>query len=298
MLTVGKIVGGSFGLVKNKPGAVLVWCLCYLGMMVAMGAVMGRVAGTMTQAQSDPAQAIAQMNSMMGPMLLLDFGMMIVFVVLVTAAQRAVLRPEQGGFAYMRLGMDELKMFALAFVMLIAFYVGLLVLMIASLLVAGALALAAGPAGAVVSAIFIVCAMLGGAFWFMVRVSLMFPLTLITGNIAIGEGWRLSKGHFWTLLGGYLVIGLVVIVLWAGVMAATMGPYFSALMKAGSDPVAMQQAMQAQMAQFMSLTPNSILMLALFALLGGIGLALQGGAVATAAKELTIDREGMAQTFA
>lgn len=298
MLTVGKIIGGGFGLIKNRPVAVLVWSLCYMASVVVMALAMSRSFGTMLTAQKDPTAAMAQMGSMFGWIMLMDLGMLILFIVLFTATQRAVLRPEQSSFAYMRLGVDELKMFALAFVMLIAFYIGMLVLMLVTFLVAGALTLAAGPAGAVVSAAFVICVMVAAMFWFQVRVSLMFPMTMMTGNIAIGEGWRLSRGHFWTLLGGYLVITLIIVALWIGVIAVTMGPYFQALMRAGSDPVAMQQAMQAQMAQYASLTPQSILAMVLMSVMGGLGLALYGGAIATAAKELTIDREGMAATFA
>lgn len=298
MLTVGKIVGGAFRLVKEKPVAVVIWSLTYLVSIGLAFFIIGRSFSTLATANKDPNAAMQQMTSMMGSIFLLDFAILILMVVLFTATQRAVLRPEQGGLAYMRLGMDELKMFALAFVMIIAFYIFMIVVMIVMMLVAGALAVAGGPAAAAISAIIMVCALVAAAFWFMVRVSLMFPLTMLTGNIAIGEGWRLSRGHFWTLFGGYFVIFLILVVMWVAFAAATMGPYFSALTQAGNDPVAMQQAMQAQMLQYSSLTPQSILSLALMSLLGGVGLALQGGAVATAAKELTVDREGMAKTFA
>jgi hypothetical protein len=298
MLTVGKIVGGAFGLVKDKPGAVLVWSLFYMASLVAMGLTIGSMFGAVAVADKDPMAAIQQMNRMFGMILLVELGMLVLFIVLFTATQRAVLRPEQGSLAYMRLGMDELKMFALAFVMLVIFYVGMIVLMLVLFLIAGALALATGPAGGFVSALIVLCGLVAAIFWFQVRISLMFPLTLMTGNIAIGEGWRLSRGRFWTLFGGYLVINLIIVALWTGVMAATMGPYFTAIVQAGNDPVAMQQAMQAQMQQYASFGPQSILALVLMSLAGGLGLALFGGAIATAARELTIDREGMAETFA
>jgi hypothetical protein len=298
MLTVGAMVGGAFKLVKDKPVAVLVWGLLYMASVVLMSLVMGRSFGAMAAADKDPAAAMAAMSAMMGPILLAEFGMMVLFIVLFTATQRAVLRPEQSGFFYMRLGMDELKMFALAFVLLILLYVGLLLLGILFAIVIGGAALAAGPDAAAVPMLIMFFLLIAAVIWFEVRVSLMFPLTLITGNIAIGEGWRLARGRFWTLLGGYLVVGLVVTLLWIALLAVTMGPFFAELSRLGSDPIAAQQAMQAQMAQFSSFTPRSILALALLGLAGGLGLALIGGAVATAARELTIDREGMAQTFA
>ena len=298
MLTVGKIVGGAFGLVKDRPLSVLVWGLLYMGAMVAMGLAMGPMFGAISLASQDAMAAVEQMNRMFGVILLLEFGMLVLFVVLFTATQRAVLRPEQGGLAYMRLGMDELKMFALAFALIIAFYIGMIVLMLVLVLIAAALAVATGPAGAAISAVVMICGLIAAILWFQVRVSLMFPMTLMTGNIAIGEGWRLSRGRFWTLFGGLFVINLIIVAMWIAVVTVTMGPYFAALMNAGNDPVAMQQAMQAEMLQLYALTPQSILRLALMSLAGSLGLALYGGAIATAAKELTLDREGMAQTFA
>ena len=50
-----------------------------------------------------------------GDLMACVLGIFVLFIILFTATQRAVLRPDQGGFFYMRLGMDELKMFALAF---------------------------------------------------------------------------------------------------------------------------------------------------------------------------------------
>ena len=298
MLTVGKIVGGAFGLIKNKPLAVLTWGLLYMASMVAMALAMGPMFGAVADAGKDPMAAMQQMNQMFGTILLLELGMLILFVVLFTATQRAVLRPEQGGLAYLRLGMDELKLFALAFALIIIFYIGMIVLMLILVLIAGALAVATGPGGAVVSGLIMVVGLVAAMLWFQVRVSLMFPMTLLTGNIAIGEGWRLSRGRFWTLFGGFFVVNLIIVAMWIAIMTVTMGPAFAAMADAGSDPVAMSQAFQGEMLQLYSLDPQSILGLALMSLAGALGLALYGGAIATAAKELTLDREGMAQTFA
>ena len=301
MLSVGKIVGGGFSLIKDHPVAVLVWGLCYavasVGIMLAMRPFMAAQAAMM--GGEDPAAAMSQMSSSMGLFFLAEFGVFVLFIVLFTATQRAVLRPEQSGFAYMRLGLDELKMFALGFVMVIIFYVFLLVIMLIAVLVASAITVATGPAGAVLSAILMICVLLAAIFWFQVRVSLMFPMTLLTGNIAIGEGWRLSRGHFWTLLLGYLVIFLIILASWIAVASVTMRPYLEAIMRAANDPAAIQQAAQAQMEAYASMTsPMAIGGLVLNALVGAFALALFGGGIATAARELTVDRDGMAKTFA
>lgn len=302
MLSVGKIVGGGFRLIKDHPVAVLVWGLLYgaatIGLMFAMRPFF-QAQQAMLAGGGDPTAAAAQMTSMMGTILLAEFGFFILFIVLFTATQRAVLRPEQGGFAFLRLGVDELKMFALAFVLFIIFYIGMIVFGIVIAIVIGALAVTAGPEAFGISMVVTLAVVLVAALWFQVRVSLMFPMTLLTGNIAIGEGWRLSRGHFWTLFLGYLVIGLIVVVMWTAVVYVAMRPYFEALSRMLNDPLAVEKTAQAQADMFASMSsPEAMIGWGLSALAGAIGLALYGGAIATAAKELTVDREGMAKTFA
>jgi hypothetical protein len=305
MLNIGTILGGAFGLVKRRPIAVAVWGALYfiglLGFMIVMQPMFQAQAAMAGGA--DPAAAMAAMPAMLGRLLLVELGIFILFIILFTATQRAVLRPEQAGFAYIRLGMDELRMLGLSLLLLIIFYavtlvVGILVGLVMGLALSGG-GSGGGAAAAVLLTILFTCAILVFGIWFQVRVSLMFPLILIRGQIALGEGWRLSRGRFWTLFGAYLIIILLLFVLWSAVASVTMGPYFAELMQSGGKPEAVQAAAQHQMMrQFGSFNASAILGWVLMAITGGLGLALYGGATATAAHELTIDREGVARTFA
>jgi hypothetical protein len=133
--------------------------------------------------------------------------------------------------------------------------------------------------------------------FFWVRVSLAFPLTLMRRRLILGEAWRLSRGHFWTLFGGYAV--LIVILIAVGLVAsiALQGSYWSQLMGGGLTGPGAQQAAQAQMDAQYTLGLPMILNLVLGTVIGGLSIAFTGGASATAARALAVDHQGMAETF-
>lgn len=297
MLSVGTIIGGGLRLIREHPAAVAVWGLVYFLATVLFGLAMRPVA-MQAAANDDPAAAMNAMQSMMGQLLLIYLGYTIIVLMLWTATQRAALRPEQSGFFFLRLGMDELRMFALAIILFVMMYAGIFVLSILlGLMMAVAMMSASGGAFAAVMVAYFIL-LFAAIFWFQARFSLAFPLTLLRGKIIIGEAWRLSRGRFWTLFLAYFVLTLILILLWAAVMAVTMGSYFSELMEGGFSPESLQAAMQAQLSrQTGGVDAMMILGWLLSAFVGALGLALFGGAIATAARELTVDRQGMTQTF-
>src|SRR4051794_21168652 len=154
MLNVGTILGGAFGLVKRRPVAVAVWGAVYfvglLGFMIVMQPMFQAQAAIAGGA--DPAAAMAGMPAMLGRLLLVELGIFILFIILYTATQRAVLRPDESAFAYIRLGMDELRMLGLSLLLLIIFYAVTLVGGILIGLVM-ALALSGGGGGGTAAAV-------------------------------------------------------------------------------------------------------------------------------------------------
>jgi hypothetical protein len=299
MLSVGTIVGGGFRLLRERPLAVATWGLLYFLATALVGLVMQPVAAIQAASMNgDPAATMNAMQAVLGRMMLVYVAFLVLFVMLTTASQRAVLRPEQGGFAYLRFGMDELRVLGLAIILLVMIYAGILVLgIVLGLAMAAVMALAGMGAFPGVMLVYI-CIMLAVVIWFEVRFSLAFPLTLLRRKIIIGEAWRVSSGRFWTLFGAYFVLALILAILWIAIAMVTMGPYLAELIRSGLNPEALQAAMRHQMArQFGSFDATTILGWALSALAGALGLALFGGAIATAARELTVDRAGMEQTF-
>jgi len=298
MVSAGAIAGGGFRVVRERPGAVMLWALIYQIPLVALALAMWP--GEATRAALARGDADLAMGTSLGlGFWLAELFFLAAFVVLLTAAMRAALRPGEGGIGAIRLGMDELRMGGLALLQLVGFYVGLfvvgLVLAIPLGLLGGAVAGAGGLTFLIVGEGVVLTAL---AVWILVRLSLAYPLTLMRGRIVIGEAWRLSSGRFWTLFGGYLIIFLSLFAFTFAATALTSGTYLLEIARGGFTLAALQAATRAQLVrQLAGIDAMMVAGWALSALVGGISLGLYGGAMATAARSLSADAEGMARTF-
>lgn len=198
----------GFRLTRRAPLAIVIWALAYLLFVAAVVALMGgSMAALMTQAAAlegidDPSPeqllpAIGAYLSMMGVLMPLSllFG-----AVLYTAVNRAVLRPQEKAFGYLRLGADELRVLVVYLVLMVLAIILSAVLFGAVGLIAGLTAAAAENLAAligVVGAIAAICLFV----WLLVRFSLALPITVAERRIAIFDSWSLTRGHFWGLLG-------------------------------------------------------------------------------------------------
>jgi hypothetical protein len=300
-MDIGAVIGGGFRLIRQRPAAVAVWSLLYMLVIIGMSFLMRPFMQAQVQAMGgDPQVAFAHIGALIGRMFLFGFLAFILYVILFAASQRAVLQPERQGFFYLRFGMDEVRLLALSLIFLIGFYVGMLVLVLVMSLLIGLFAAMTGSIGVTAGlAIVEFIAIFVFAIWFAVRFALAFPLTLLRGKIVIGESWRITRGRFWSLFAAFLVLFLILILLWGIVTSVTSASYFAGLARAGSDPAAMQQAMQQQMArQFGAITPTMVVGWILGGAIGGLTIAIWGGAVATAARLLTFNPDEIAETFA
>lgn len=284
MLTAANILGGAFRLVRERIGSVAIWALLYLAMNVAvvfasrpfMAHMMAQQAAAGAGGVApNPAAMFAGIGQLFGVYLLLLVGLLVLY----TAALRSAVRPAESAFAYLRVGMDELRMLAVAIVL----GIGFMILYFVLALVAGVVGAAVGfmAHGAIIPAVLVLMA---GVFatlaYFQVRFSLVFALTLRRRKIMIGESWTLTRGHFWTLFGAYFVLLLIVFASGAALFAVTAAPYLSSLAHAGVDPAALAAARQQQLAsQFGAVTPLMMVGWAVGAVLGSIWIALGAGAV-------------------
>lgn len=299
MLTAGTMIEGAFRLVRERPVAVAMWGLLYLIATIIMALAMRPfVEAQLATMGGDPQAAVAAMGSTMGTVFLLQFGFLLLFVVLMTAAQRAVLRPEARASAYIRLGADEARILGLTLLYIIGLYIAFLFLGIVAALFAAGAGAALGAWAAAVVGIVLFIAVLAVMVWLQVRLSLAFPLTILRRKFVIRESWRRTRGHFWPLFGGYLVIFVIVLVLLTVAGLVTSGSYFGALLANANNPDAVRQAMMTQMEQqFGSISPMTIIGWVVSAVAGAIMIALFGGSAASAAKALVAD-ESVAETFA
>ena len=218
-----------------------------------------------------------------------------VSTIIYAAVQRAIIHPGEGGPGWLKLGMDEVRLFLLLLLYLIVFIVGFVIITF----ILGAFMAGSGPGSAWTIAIvllafcFIVCS------YFGTKLSLTFPLTLKERSFAIGEGWSLTNGRFWTLYGTYCIIFLILTVIGVGTALLLRPEYFSAVFQYGLNSQEAQQASVLEYQELMSgnVDWRTIVGWLVTAVQGALTYALVGGAAATAVQELTADAEGLSDTF-
>jgi hypothetical protein len=287
MLSVSRILDGAFGLIRERFVAVAIWTAVYFAGNIAMMLSIGSMFGVATNpaAAGDPSAVIGALI----PVYLISFVMMLVGLVLYSAAMRAVLRPGADSVGYLRLGMDELRLLGLlilfgivGFVLLFGFS------MIAGLASVGAMRSESSGITALV-VILATLALFAVMLFLIVRFSLAFPLTLHRGTFVIGEAWRLSRGRFWTLFGAAFVVTLLVTILNMAVSLVTMGGYMFDIIAAAGNPDAASRVAEAQTQSFGTFSPIMILYALGSAITAGLWVTLAGGSIATAAKLLLAD---------
>jgi hypothetical protein len=299
-MNIGAVIGGGFRLIREKPAAVAVWSFLYLLALIAMVFLMRPLMLAQMQAPvADPQVALANVGALFGRLLLFFLLFIILYVILFAAAQRAVLQPERQAFFYLRLGMDELRLFALTIILFVGFYIAVVLVAVVLGILIGLLAAATRSVGIATGvAIVEFIAIFLFWVWFSTRLALAFPLTLLRGKIIIGESWRVTRGRFWPLFAAFLVVFLILMLLFSIVSVFTSGAYFAQLAHSGMDPAAVQQAAREQMARQYGFSATMVIGWILGGIVGGLAVAIWGGAVATAARELTFNPNEIAETFA
>jgi hypothetical protein len=288
MVTVGSILGGTFRFIGNNVRAILVWSailfLLTLLMMVMMRPFYEAQIASLQQPGAVPAAP--PMGSFLAFMLV---GFAVV-VILAAATFRAVLFPEQSRFAYLRVGMDELRLLGCALILVIGFYLIMFVLgIVLGLVLAIVFAAAGGGAGAITASALIGLAGLVFSTWLVTRLALAGPLTILERKIVIGPAWRLTRGHFWSLLGAYAVMMLILFAVYGAIFVVRMGPAMADMFHPTDQAAALRVASAQTAAYSMSL--KNIVIAALSSLIFAFAHALYAGGVAVAADQL-VNRGG------
>jgi hypothetical protein len=291
MVTIGSLLEGGFRLVKERPGAMLIWTLLQLVTTIASSFLVAAILqGNIEALMSGASEASVQM-SYLTQSTLVGLAGLVVSTIIYAAVMRAVLRPTEGGPGWLKLGMDEVRLFLLLLLYLLIFVIGLV-------LIGLLLAVMLGPAGAAnLPVVLSLIAIVAGAY-FGTKLSLTFPLTLKTKRFAVDDGWRLTKGRFWTLFAAFLIIFVGLFAVGVVIMFATQPDYISAISQYGFGP----EAEAASLRHFELLMAGTIdtqivINWVLTAIQGAVGYALLGGAAATAVQQLTADEEGLSETF-
>lgn len=230
----------GFRLLRDNPAIVLMWTLVsfffVLGLIVLLGVFVGGPIMSLAQlgagAEPSPEQ-IASLVLTLLPAILLMIPLALIFNgVMVGGVNRAILRPNEKGFFYLRLGGDEMR---LALVLLVQGLASFAIDMAGQLLqlaVVGGGSLAAGAAdneGAIGAMFFVGLILrfvsLGLLIFLSVRFCLAVPQSFATKSINIFGTWSLTQGRFWTIFGAYLLSGVIVamIILVVGGLAVAAG---------------------------------------------------------------------------
>ena len=224
----------GFRLVRRKPVALIAWALLYAVLSLASVFAMSNAIGLMVEwgeraealesAEPTQAEVMAVFQGFGEVMLSLAWLLpvsLIVGAMLMAAVARAVLNPRAGGFGYLRLGMDEVRVFVVSLVLCILLFCGWL----AVGLLVGVLAGIAGATGASWLWLVVVLGGLAGVaaiIWLAVRLSLAVPITVAENRFAIFDSFALTKGRFWPLLGMAVIAFVMVLVISLLAMVVTL----------------------------------------------------------------------------
>jgi len=238
-LSVTTAIGTGFGLVARYPVSVALWGVAYFVLSFAPVLAMWMSAGpefleffrSVSEASESGAAAEPDVEAFTALNAELTLWQPLTWLtslgahgVLFAAVFRAALEPRNRGFAYLRLGKDELWQ-ALLYLCLGVFAVALVI--VAMLLGGAGVLIGAAmpsPAKGWVIALAVVAVVLA-LIWVMVRFSQAAPMTFAEKRFRLFESWALTKGHSWRLFGLALLLCLVVLAIEAlivGLAAAVM----------------------------------------------------------------------------
>lgn len=292
MVTIVSLLEGGFRILRERAGALLIWTGVQLVATIAGSFAMAWALGSsMDAAASGLSQNTVQMTYVLQTCLV-ALGGMVFTTVLYAAAQRVVIYPMEGGPGWLKLGMDEVRLFLLACMYIIGFSV--------VFVVGGfSLAMLLGGAGPEIAQIVLILLALILGAWLGTRLSLTFPLTLKRRAFAVSDGWALTKGHGWTLFAAYFIIFLMLTICGVLIMLVTQPDYFSAILQYGfgSPQADLESVRQYHQLLLGEIDGPMVIAWVLTSIQGAVGYALMGGAAATAVQQLTADEEGLAETF-
>lgn len=197
----------GFRVVRRRPVAILFWTLAYVVFFVGFfGLFAGPLATIMATteslqgAQPSPQEVEALGQTWIGFMVLGLPLLMVLGAVLNAAVARAVLRPADKAFGYMRLGGDELRILVVTLLLGIVFFAVTVVLFTIVGVAVGAGSQINAGVGVLVG-VPLGLGALALVIWLAVRLSLAVPATFHEKNISPFASFGLTKGQVFPLLG-------------------------------------------------------------------------------------------------
>ena len=217
----------GFRVVRENPAAVATWALLQMGAVFAsvglMVAVIGKPLSELTALSREPGAkpdpgAMMALFAQMAPVFLLMVPLgLLIGAVIQTAMNRIILRPKDKAFAFLRIGADEGRQILLSLMVMFTVagaYVAVLVVVVILAVVIGLVSKSV-PALAVLLGVVGGFGLVAAAIYVGVRLSLASARTFATGRVDLFGSWDVTRGHFWPILGTYVLTGFLLMVVWS-----------------------------------------------------------------------------------
>lgn len=184
-----RVIGAHWRLVAG-------WAFFNLLGIIVLGVAAAIVA---LGASANPDETSASVGGLLG-----FLGTLAIFVVVVTALYRLMLRPAETGYLRLRAGPDELRMLGVWLI-----YIAGAVVFLGLAVLVGRLAYAAapwltGPVGLLAIAV---------AVWLSLRFCLAGPISFAERRVGFGASWRATRGQAWALFGMAVLVGCFVLLI-------------------------------------------------------------------------------------
>jgi len=243
----------GFRVVRERPTVAAVWTLIFFAVSAGFGALAAYSFGAPMnkliqildgEVNASATAKILELADQLAPLTVVSVLLsLIVYPVLFAAMNRAVLRPSEHAFAYLRMGADELRQMALTAVFVLLFLAAYIAAIVAVLIVGALIALIGAGVGPTIASVLtglVMAAAVVGAFCGLVlvavRLSLASALTFATGRINPFGSWAMTRGRFWPMLGTYLLALALAALVWSLIFALTAAS--TAVIGGGSEALA------------------------------------------------------------
>ncbi|EGF90327.1 putative membrane protein [Asticcacaulis biprosthecium C19] len=208
----------GFRILRKRPWAVAAWGVVFLlANLIGFGSFVPLALPALIQlfnssgSAPDPAVIASLIAGLILPYIVLFIVMILAGAVVSCAVFRAALTDEKPGFGYLRLGGDEFRLILVHIIfslMFVGFY--LVCAIVGGILTFAFSQIDEDLAGLGVGLTILLG--LGVMIWLMVRLSLFSVQSFDEKRINLFGSWKLTKGKAWTLFGGYLLAGILAVV--------------------------------------------------------------------------------------
>jgi hypothetical protein len=227
-IAIADAVTAGFGLIRKRPGAVLVWgavralySSCAFALVAPL--FLARITEILTRVREGVPPDPATMTGLHNANILLSIVGAFVAAVLSCAVFRAVLRPDDGRLAYLRVGSAELFLFLLTIGVAVSAAVAAFAAAIPLVMITLIAALVHAKAAAVLIAIVGVIGLLALLCWVLLRLSLAGPMMVEDGKFHLADAWALTRGHvvelFMVMAALFIILILIEVVIGAFALA-------------------------------------------------------------------------------